>query len=286
MASTPSSSRRRFGSSKASEVSTQPHAVEGVLSLPPGEIHLWFVFDGDVPENLLPDYRRLLTADELQREQRFHFPRHRRQFLITRALVRTVLSRYETKDPAHWRFINNEYGRPSIERDVERSRSTLSFNLSHTDGLAVCAVARSVAMGVDVERIREHVSIEIAEEFFSQREAAHVRSLPQRLQHPQFFQYWTLKESYIKARGMGLSIPLDAFSFNAADEGNIAITLDAKLNDTPTHWSFWSLQPSPTHLAAVCAQRIDGVSQALVVRKTVPLGDDQPFSCAVLRRSD
>ncbi|MDB5901658.1 MAG: 4-phosphopantetheinyl transferase [Betaproteobacteria bacterium] len=254
--------------------------------MPADEVHLWLVFDTEVPQSLLPEYRRLLTDAELQREQRFHFPRHRRQFLITRALVRTVLSRYESRGAAEWRFITNDHGRPSIRPDAEREPSRLSFNLSHTDGLVVCAVAQSLALGVDAEKIRRQVSLEIADGFFSKREAADVRSLPQRLQHRQFFQYWTLKESYIKAKGLGLSIPLDAFSFNAAEAGNIAIAFEAKLTDSPAQWRFWSLQPSPAHLVAVCAQRIEDVSQALVLRKTVPLLDEQPYTCEILRRSD
>jgi 4'-phosphopantetheinyl transferase len=268
------------------QVSTRSREDERLLCLPRGEIHLWIVFDREVPQSLLPEYRRLLTDDELQREKRFHFPRHRRQFLITRALIRTVLSRYERKAPAAWRFINNAHGRPSIRPDAGREPSRLSFNLSHTDGLVVCAVAQSLALGVDAEKIRQQVSLEIADEFFSRREAAHVRSLPQRLQHQQFFQYWTLKESYIKAKGLGLSIPLDAFSFDAAEAGGIAIAFESESSDSAAQWRFWSLQPSAAHLVAVCAQRIEGVSQALVLRRTVPLRDEQPYTCAILRRSD
>ena len=256
-----------------------------LLSIPPDQVHLWVVFDGDVPHGLLAEYRKLLTDEERSQEERFHFPRHRRQYLITRALVRTVLSRYSRKPPAQWRFIQNAHGRPSLRDEEGRAASSLSFNLSHTDGLVVCGVAPELALGVDAECTRREASLDMADRFFSPQEAAALRSLPQGRQHRQFFDFWTLKESYTKAKGIGLSIPLDSFAFNSADAGSIVISFDASSDDSPGGWRFWSLQPSAEHIVAVCAQRAEGVSQQLVLRKTIPLGDEQPFSCAVLRRS-
>ena len=101
------------------------------------------------------------------------------------------------------------------------------FNLSHTDGLAVCAVVLKHDIGVDVEhRQRRVVSENIARRFFSPSEVREFESLPERMQQDRFFQYWTLKESYIKARGMGLSIPLEKFSFHLLKNKPIRISFD------------------------------------------------------------
>ena len=257
-----------------------------MLELPSDQIHLWFTFDGDVRETrLLADYRKLLTDEERAQERRFHFAKHQRQYLITRALVRTVLSRYTVVKPEHWRFLNNAYGRPAIQSDDD-SAGALSFNISHTEGLIVCAVARDREIGVDVENIRHRqVSLDIADHFFSSAEAAALRAIPPDKQQEGFFHYWTLKESYIKAKGEGLSIPLDQFSFTSPEARNIAISIDAKLNDSPINWRFWQMQPSPEHLAAVCVQRADSGPQRLVLRRVIPLDTDEPFECPVLRQT-
>ena len=100
----------------------------------------------------LDAYRRLLTADEHERMARFVFERDRRAFLLTRALVRTTLSRYAAVAPADWRFIANVHGRPEI-LDRPEGVPDLRFNISHTDGLIACAVTIGREVGVDVENI-------------------------------------------------------------------------------------------------------------------------------------
>ncbi len=159
-----------------------------------------------------PIYRQLTTPDENERMARFVFERDRWQFLITRALVRTMLSRYATVAPADWRFITNEYGRPEV-LDRPAGVADLRFNLSHTDGLIACAVTVGREVGVDVERITRAVTHDIPGRFFAPREVADLRALPEHDQPRVFFDYWTLKEAYIKARGMGLSLPLSDFAF-------------------------------------------------------------------------
>lgn len=231
------------------------------------EIHLWQVFDDRLPETALADCLGLLDAEEYARHRRFRHRGAQRQHLIARALVRTTLSRYAEPAPRDWRFIRNAYGRPEIaDPDVD-----LRFNVSHSEGLIVCAVARRREIGVDVEhRQRRGRMADIAERFFSAREAAALRALPEARQQQRFFDYWTLKEAYIKARGMGLALPLGGFSFHL-DAGAIRISFEG-LDDDPARWHFWLLQPSASHALALCGERRAG--QRLRLKRLVAAPGD------------
>src|SRR5882724_47227 len=166
-----------------------------------GEIHLWLAYyDVIADEQLHSAYRELLDAREREQESRFYFAKDRRRYLVTRALVRTVLSRYAPVDPRGWIFANNAYGRPEIA-NVAADDATISFNISHTHSLIVLGITSGRALGVDVENIEaRNVSIDLADRYFAAAEAAALQVVPQSQQHYRFFEYWTFKESYIKAR--------------------------------------------------------------------------------------
>jgi 4'-phosphopantetheinyl transferase len=139
-----------------------------------------------------------MCAEERAQQQRFYFEKGRHEYLVTRALVRTVLSKYVTVDPSTWRFEKNEYGKPAIV--YPQGLPPLTFNLSNTTGLIACLVAFGRDVGVDVEDMtRPGETVEIAEQFFSPTEVAALRALPASAQRYRFFEYWTLKEAYIIA---------------------------------------------------------------------------------------
>jgi 4'-phosphopantetheinyl transferase len=257
-----------------------------MLTIADDEVHLWVVFEHEITDAaVLAAYGALLTSEEQRQAGRFHFERDRHRYLVTRALVKTVLSRYRTVAPAAWRFRKNAYGRPEIEPEL-RGDSSLSFNLSHTNGIVVCAVATTPSIGVDTECIERAPSpVPLAERFFSAREVRDLKSCPDLEQQELFFHYWTLKESYIKARGKGLSIPLDQFSFDLSRRKSIAIDFHAPLHDTPERLQFWLLQPAPTHLLATCVERPAGTSTRLSVRRCVPMADEEFVHYPLLRCS-
>ena len=182
--------------------------------LGPSTVHLWYTQSDDLTAPAALDaYLGLLSPDERTRHARFLNERARHEYLITRALCRTVLSRYAAVAPADWRFRANQWGRPEIDCPSP-DYADLRFNLSNTRGLVVCAVAQGGEIGVDVELIdRAGSLLEIADRFMAPVEARDIAALPPDAQALRFFTYWTLKEAYIKARGMGLSIPLDKFWF-------------------------------------------------------------------------
>jgi 4'-phosphopantetheinyl transferase len=117
---------------------------------------------------------------------------------------------------------------------------------------------------VDVENVRSRqVDIEIADRYFAAAEFAALRALPREQQRQRFFEYWTLKESYIKARGMGLSIPLDRFALHLEEPALVRLTIDSTLGDSPERWAFWQIQFADEYLAAVCAERRGAVGLEL-----------------------
>jgi 4'-phosphopantetheinyl transferase len=240
------------------------------------QIHLWLAFFDEITDpRLLGEYQRLLSREELQRQQRFYFERDRHRYLVTRAMVRTVLSKYADVGPRDWTFAVNPYGRPSIA--AERAAPLgLQFNVSHTDGLAIMGITRGRALGVDVENVRtQRAAVEFADRFFAPDEAAALRALPASEQPQRFFEYWTLKESYIKARGLGLSVPLDCFSFKLSTDARAQLTVVPEEDGRADRWCFWQLRPSPTYLAAVCAESGDDQAMRIVTRRIVP-GSAQP----------
>ena len=213
-------------------------------------------------------YRALMSADEHERMARLVFDRDRRRFLLTRALVRTTLSRYAAVPPAEWTFIANTHGRPEI-LDRPPGVPDLRFNLSHTDGLIACAVTVGREVGVDVEHIQRRVTHDVAGRFFAPREVTHLKALAEDEQQRVFFDYWTLKEAYIKARGFGLALPLADFAFTLAPQAPPRIAFEPALQDDPDTWQFAQDWPTPHHRLAVAVRR-KGADLPVRIRKVVP----------------
>jgi 4'-phosphopantetheinyl transferase len=257
------------------------------MLLASGEIHLWLSFYDDITEErLLSSYRRLLNAEEKEQELRFYFEKDRRRYLITRALVRTVLSRYVSIPPKEWAFSTNAYGRPDIANDQAKD-ACLSFNISHTHSVIVLGVTTNRALGVDVEHLcAREAAIDIADRYFAPREVAVLTAAPPDQQQYRFFEYWTLKEAYIKARGIGLSLPLDKFSFHYPNDHAVKIAIAPELADDSTRWQFWQFRPTAEYLVAICAERVGDQSPRLIGRQAVPMLGDEELELEFLRVSE
>jgi 4'-phosphopantetheinyl transferase len=217
----------------------------------------------------------VLSEEEQAQQQRFVFDRDRKQYLVSHALIRDVLSRYAGIPPEDWRFDINPYGRPSIASPDEWRG--LRFNLSHTRGRAILAMARGVEVGVDVEYVSETRNLtNIGERFFSAREIEQLRVAPSL-----FFDFWTLKEAYIKARGMGLAIPLDSFGFCLTDPRNPQIWFGEMCPDQPENWQF-VLRRGDGYRMALAVKAAAGSRVVIVERDAIPLAAhtsaDQDFT--------
>jgi 4'-phosphopantetheinyl transferase len=247
-------------------------------------VDLWFVHCDDVVDSgLLDRYQELLADKERKREASFQFEKDRVRYRATRVLVRTVLSKYLTLPAESWSFSENAYGRPAIANETPEARS-ISFNVAHSGKVIVLAVTKTAEIGVDVECIeRDHVPIEIADRFFSSTEVASLRALPKKAQLRRFFEYWTLKESYLKARGLGLSLPLDQVSFDLEIAG--AISFRAESDHDRTGWRFWQAEYFGEYLVSICAESMGEQMPELAVRRMIPLKSEELLPTKVVRRS-
>jgi 4'-phosphopantetheinyl transferase len=219
------------------------------------DVHVWRA-TLDQPLSEILNFRRSLAADEQTRAARFYFERDRKHFIIARGVLRAILGFYLNRAPECLSFCYNSYGKPALAE--EPNLDAIRFNVSHSHGEALYAVTRGRAVGIDVERIRPDLPVaQIAGRFFSQREIMMLRALPGEMQRQAFFRYWTHKEAYIKARGEGLSLPLDQFDVSL-DPGEPGIVVGT--SQDPSEGSRWSLKEitsCPDYAAAVAVEGHD-----------------------------
>ena len=173
------------------------------------EVHLWTV-DLAQDDVAIDRCRGLLSRDEVQRADRFHFKQDQNRFIGARAAMREILSKYLYVAPTKIAFSYAFCGKPELDGKLRESE--IEFNLSHSHGIALVGVARKMRIGVDIEFVDSHIAIdEISARFFSAWERCALHALPPEERIEGFFRCWTRKEAYIKALGNGLSIPLDRF---------------------------------------------------------------------------
>lgn len=240
--------------------------VLGPMGLGDDDVHVWCMADSEPLDDPNQErLRRTLAPEECEREARFRFPRDRQTFLLTRALVRQVLSAYTRIAPQDLRLQANAHGKPEMAV-TQADAGRINFNVSHTEGLITLAVMRRGVIGIDTEKVRARsASLEIAQRFFAPSEVTSLGQVAADALPRRFFRYWTLKESYVKARGVGLSVPLDEFAFEL-DQARIAISLHAAQDDRASAWKFWQLAVGEQHVVAICAERLPGVHPRLQVR--------------------
>jgi 4'-phosphopantetheinyl transferase len=236
------------------------------LKLSHREAHVWFI----VPEAIktagtLSALQRLLSDDELQQYRRFYFARDSHRYLVSHALVRTVLSKYAEVAPAEWRFSHNRHGRPEIANAGDIP--ALRFNLTHTRGLAACIVSLSDACGIDAEMlVKRHDPLAVARRMFSETEYLQLRQLSDAQQLECFFKAWTLREAYVKAIGIGIAFPTHKLVFAVDADDSVAVSFHPDIDDRPQDWDFCLLRPTGEHIAATAVQSRDGVGKRIVTR--------------------
>lgn len=230
-----------------------------------GDVDVWLTSLKDVGPAQQLACQQLLSEPERARWQRFLVPDARLQYLVTRALVRTTLSKYADVPSTAWAFETNDHGRPHVS--PRHGVSDIHFNLSNTRGLVVCAVSRNDEIGIDVETIARDIDVDaVAPTVFAPEELADFRRAASEHRIERFFSYWTLKEAYIKARGMGLSLPLDGFSMRLDGPGPPRVHFLPSLPDDAASWQFARFRPTPQHCLAVALRR-RGPDRAIQLRE-------------------
>ncbi len=245
-------------------------------------IELWFCAPQRLADSpLLPRYWQMLHAKEQAQYLRLRRPADRLRYLVTRALVRTVLSEQAAVPPEQWQFGQTPHGKPVVSGPAVLPAG-LDFSVSHTNELIVLALHRQGAVGVDAEhwhgRIPPH---EVAAVLLTRAEQQALYSLPTGAQAQRFFHYWTLKEAHVKALGIGLSFPLTAFSFHFGPSGALQFFSQ---DGCAARWRFWQFEVQG-HCIAVCADTA-GQPTALRARAAQPLQGSTPLDVSVAWNTD
>ena len=238
-------------------------------------MHLWLTNPDEITDKgMLKRYEQLLGEDELVSYRELVKSGHRREYLISQAFLRDVLGYYTNISPSGFEFERNASGKPGLRHGTPEL-SDLHFNLSRSSGLMACAVCARGKIGVDVEALNpDSGMVDVADHYFSDAEVASLNLLPRGQQQERFCQIWTLKEAYIKARGEGLSLPLDSFSFDFDNHHHIRLREHSpeRIRDD---WQFWSLQPAPDRVTAVA---VEATGCKLRVFSSIPLKDSHELA--------
>jgi 4'-phosphopantetheinyl transferase len=199
------------------------------INLNEKEVHVWLV-DLDAAIANLPELQTTLATDEIARARRFHFPEHRDRFISARGLLRVILAKYLSLEPQAIAFSYGSHGKPLLREPY----SHLSFNLTHSEGLALYIIALRRDVGIDVERINGDREIDsIISRFFTQSEQTYLLNLPPDERQAAFFRCWTCKEAQAKASGVGISQGLDQLDLSSM--------LEKKHNST--YHAPWTIMP-------------------------------------------
>ncbi len=203
-------------------------------------IHIWITDIEKVTDPYLMDvYRSILSDEEKERLERYRFEKDKNSFLISHAMVRSVLSNYIEIAPKDLQFKIDKNGKPEVCSE-EGESLLLEYNLSHSGKYAVVAVTNEIVCGIDVEKIDAKRDFwDIAQNYFSSKEILDLKSALEQDQAHRFFTYWTLKEAYIKAKGETIASSLNKVSFDLHHQNQISAELDG-FGDNDKRWQFYS----------------------------------------------
>lgn len=215
------------------------------------EVHVWCAALGSLGAELR-SMESVLNEDELTKAAGYRVEPVRNEFVCARAILRKILSYYLEIPAPDIGFTYGAHGKPAIVADTGGKTRGLRFNLSHTHGLALCAISTQREVGIDVEHVREDIGYkEIVRQFFSPAENVFFQYLPKHAILRYFFKCWTAKEAYVKARGISLAHELER---PTAPRFNIDVHATACIDIIAADGSLWSLHqlnPRPGYIGAV-----------------------------------
>jgi 4'-phosphopantetheinyl transferase len=225
------------------------------LLLGKDDVHVWRVHLDESPARIETLFATLAPGEQT-RANRCLRPRDRDRFVVARGALRTILATYLNRPATSLAFRYGAQGKPALQADS--TEDDLSFNLSHSNDMALYAVARTRDIGIDVEFTGRRIHIErIAERFFSPREFDALKALPPSLRRYAFFRCWTGKEAYVKAKGEGLARSLAHFAVSVTPSEPMALLGVEWDPDEVTRWSMQEISPAPDYLATIAVQGQD-----------------------------
>jgi 4'-phosphopantetheinyl transferase len=229
------------------------HRFSENFALPEGEVHVWRAHSNGSCDTYTTLYQTL-SSDERERADKFYFMQDRARYVIARGLCRILLGRCLGIAANRLRFEYGTAGKPRLARDFQQS--LLHFNVAHSGSIVLVALAYRYDLGVDIERIRTDFDVdEIAQQFLSARERSSlIADVPANGKHEAFFACWTRKEAYLKARGVGLGMPLDAFDV-AFLPGQKPELLEIRCDPAEVQrWMLVDLDVTPGYKAALAVE--------------------------------
>ena len=225
--------------------------IDGAIELSADEVHLWRIDLAAIAQGS-ERWREVLSTDECARADRFRAARDREFFTATRAVLRMIAGNYVGMPPATLEFFYSEKEKPHVDADATGG---LEFNVSHSGSIAVLAFARARAVGVDVELLRDNFDHEgLARRFFSEREQQEISLLPAAEKYAAFFRCWTRKEAYIKAQGVGLSMPLRDFDVSLRSGEENALLDTRPDSSEAARWTLRDIAVPSGYVGALCVR--------------------------------
>jgi 4'-phosphopantetheinyl transferase len=226
--------------------------INAPLALPENEVHVWRADLESIREDE-SRWQEVLSDNEKERAARFHFPVDRQRFVASRALLRVILAGYLQSDPSGLTFIYSKREKPSLA--PAHAASGLMFNLSHSGGVSLYAIARRRELGIDVEQLGRNSDLQgIAHRFFSACEQEQLAKLSGEEKVHAFFRCWTRKEAYIKATGDGLAVPLTQFDVSL-EAGSMNALLATRPDAAQAqNWDLREVPAGAGYAGAICIQ--------------------------------
>ncbi|MGQ0809752.1 MAG: 4'-phosphopantetheinyl transferase family protein [Nitrospiraceae bacterium] len=238
------SSRQMISEPSQNRPPSQPYQITST------DVHVWQASLA-LPEPQIVQLERILSDDERMRASRFVFPCDRIRFIAAHGILRTLVGLYERLAPSTLVFRSGAQGKPFLHNPSNIS-GRLQFNLSHSHELGLFAFAREREVGVDLEALRDDVeAMALAARFFSTTEFERLRQQPPHEAKRLFFVYWTCKESYLKGRGSGLSVPLSQCEISLVS-GKARVNVSGR--DACNPWLIRTLSVKPGYVGSVAAE--------------------------------
>jgi len=226
-------------------------------SLGDKDVHVWRA-SLQQPLEVVERLCEVLSTNEQTRAASFHFAKDRQHYILARGILRRLLGGYLETAPADIHFTYGDQGKPFLTVDHFGERAPLKFNLAHSGGLAVYGFTLIGEIGVDLEQVNpEFCGEDIARRFFSANEVACLEALPAAERTLAFFNCWTRKEAFIKAKGIGLSLALDQFDVTLTPEQQARLLRTCWDESEADRWSLRTLEIGAGYVGALAIEAHD-----------------------------
>lgn len=227
-------------------------APSSQLAITSDEVHVWRA-SLQLSLRKINYLKSIIWKNEQVKANRFYFEKHRRRYTVANGFLRIILAKYLDITPEGLQFSHNRFGKPTLEGKF--FGDNLNFNMSFSNEMALFAVTLGREIGVDIEYIRPFPYAEqIVKRYFSKREKDEFLSLPKHLRQKAFFTSWARKEAYIKARGMGLFLPLHSFSISINPRDSIRLIHHFDQGNLDTNCYLRDIIPFDGYAAAVAVE--------------------------------